>query len=63
MDLLELARTVQADKNHAIEAESRRRRLLAKPQLPIAAITPTVTDRALPAQRDERSGRVPTGAS
>jgi hypothetical protein len=37
MDLFELARTVQADKNRAIAAESRRRLLLGPPSGNVAA--------------------------
>jgi hypothetical protein len=62
MDILEHARSVQADKNRAIEAETRRRRLLAGPALK-QATTLTQATRKLPAGRDERTGRVPTGAS
>lgn len=39
MDLYELARTVQADKNRAIEAETRRRNLLATSDTSAAAET------------------------
>jgi hypothetical protein len=48
MDLLEITRTIQADKDHAIEAESRRRRLLAptiEPSIAAAPARSTTTQR------------------
>ena len=49
MDLIELARTIQADKERAIASETRRRRLTeaATPRLPGATTT----------QRSEHDGR------
>jgi hypothetical protein len=50
MDLYELARTVQADKNRAIEAESRRRHLLEQSDDTAAAATTVKTPSRRPVQ-------------
>lgn len=62
MDLLELARSIQADKHRFIEEETRRRRLLARPEvtLPPTRRRPVATSG--PSIADPSAGRVAQGS-
>ena len=62
MDLLELARSIQADKHRFIEEETRRRRLLARPETTLPSTRRPAVARPASATADPSASRVGQGS-